>query len=257
MLDTAISVATPEGIEFDLVPSGPLARILAYAIDFLIRAVVLLVLAFVLQGLGAFGSGIILICFFLLEWLYPVVFEASKGSTPGKYWMHLKVVLDDGTPITLSSSMLRNLLRTADFLPLFYLTGLCLMATNNRHKRLGDLAAAAMVVQVPSASVRPIPAMVKPVPAGFAMTADERQAIIQFSLRIPVLSAARQTEIAMHLVPLVGGPKEEASLRLQQIASDLLGQAVTVKSTAIKSSEIANNNDAMSKKAVSTPKDRD
>ena len=59
-----------------------------------------------------------MILLFALEWLYPVVFELTpSGATPGKRVFGLRVVMDNGLPVTPAASMTRNLLRAADFLP--------------------------------------------------------------------------------------------------------------------------------------------
>ena len=88
-----------------------------------------------------------LILFFALEWLYPVAFELSRwGATPGKRVMGLKVVMDSGLPITPAASFTRNLLRVADFLPMLYGFALASMLIRKDFKRLGDIAAATLVV---------------------------------------------------------------------------------------------------------------
>ena len=52
-----------------------------------------------------------LIIAFLLEWGYPVYFELTDGATPGKRLLSLRVVQHDGSPLTLSAALLRNLVR--------------------------------------------------------------------------------------------------------------------------------------------------
>ena len=53
-----------------------------------------------------------------------VLFEVlNQGRSPGKQWMGLRVVQDDGTPIGWSASLLRNLLRFVDLLPFGYFLG--------------------------------------------------------------------------------------------------------------------------------------
>ena len=75
MLDTARRVATPEGVEITLRVAGPVPRALAYTLDLLIRGAVMFALMIALSTLGNFGSAIMLLAAFLLEWLYPVFFE--------------------------------------------------------------------------------------------------------------------------------------------------------------------------------------
>ena len=97
-------------------------------------------------ALAGLGQGLMLLGFFLLEWFYPVFFELRSGATPGKRAMGLRVVHDDGTPVGAVASVIRNLLRVADFLPLFYAAGLVSCLVDRDFRRLGDLAAGTLVV---------------------------------------------------------------------------------------------------------------
>ena len=105
-LDTLQSVELAEGVEIRLRMAGPILRAGAYLIDLLIRGSVLLVGGFLLSLAGvAIGgrvaSGLMLLAWFLMDWLYPVVFEAGKrGATPGKRLLGLRVVQASGSPIT-------------------------------------------------------------------------------------------------------------------------------------------------------------
>ncbi len=226
MLDTLLSIETPEGIDFDLIPSGPVARILAYLSDFLIRGLVLFVIGIVLGSLGAFGAGIMLLCYFVLEWLYPVFFEVTRGATPGKKWMNLRVVQDDGTPITLSSSMLRNLLRSADILPFFYVFGLIAMLCNKSFKRLGDLAAETLVIQLAEPMPTTQNVKAEPIPPDFLLNPDQQKAVIQFTLRAEVLTQSRQAELA-DILGVALGPSPQRVARLQQMGAYLLGKTAS------------------------------
>ena len=59
-----------------------------------------------------------LILFFALEWFYPVAFELTpSGATPGKRAFGLKVVMDNGLPVTPAASLTRNLLRVGRLSP--------------------------------------------------------------------------------------------------------------------------------------------
>ena len=99
MLDTARSIATPEGIELTLRLAGPAPRAVAWVFDFFLRLIVLLVMYLFLIPLGGLGMGLWLIAWFLLEWLFPAACEVwFDGATPGKKIMGLQVVHDDGTP---------------------------------------------------------------------------------------------------------------------------------------------------------------
>jgi uncharacterized RDD family membrane protein YckC len=147
MLDTRSGIETPEGVMLELCPAGPVVRFSAFAIDFLIRGVVYMILIQVLSLTGGMGMGLIAITVFLLEWFYPVFFEVSLGgATPGKRAMGITVVEDSGLPVSFGASVTRNLLRVADFLPLLYGFGIASMLLTHNFKRLGDLAAGTQVV---------------------------------------------------------------------------------------------------------------
>jgi len=84
----------------------------------------------------------------LFSWGYYVFFEMLwNGQSPGKRWVGLRVIRADGTPITLSESLIRNLARLVDFLPAAYGVGIVTMFIDKQSRRLGDLAASTLVVQ--------------------------------------------------------------------------------------------------------------
>ncbi|AZZ89873.1 RDD family protein [Hahella sp. KA22] len=224
MLDTSIAIETPEGVDFDLTPAGPLSRALAYMADFLIRLGVVLACMIVLSIFGEAGIGISLIIYFVLEWFYPVLFEVYRAATPGKKWMNLIVVHDDGAPITFSSSLLRNLLRTADILPVFYALGLVSMMCNKQFKRLGDIAAGTVVVR--ARRVETLTALAEPGvrSPSVPLKPEEQKAIVQFAQRAGVLSQARRQELANILEPLHHEKDEAAVVNINQMANYLLGK---------------------------------
>ena len=66
----------------------------------------------------------------------------------------LKVVMDNGLPVTPAASLTRNLLRVADFLPFGYGFAIVSMLLRRDCKRLGDIAAATLVVHEPQATAQ-------------------------------------------------------------------------------------------------------
>ncbi|HEX8844998.1 MAG TPA: RDD family protein [Pyrinomonadaceae bacterium] len=79
--------------------------------------------------------------FILFEWLW-------NGQTPGKRWLKLRVIREDGRPITFWEAAVRNLLRIFDIQPIpFYSIGLICVFINNRDQRVGDLFAGSVVVR--------------------------------------------------------------------------------------------------------------
>ncbi len=219
-LDTTFLINTPEGIEIELAVAGPVARALAWATDFAIRIILYIAIIFATQPFvesqtlinnsGAFIAGFYSIVVFLLEWLYPTLIEAFYGATPGKRWLQLRVIQDDGTPVTLPSSVIRNFLRAVDFLPLFYATGLIAMVNNSAFKRLGDLAAGTLVIHAPIASSNTIFSHTEALPLPGGINADAKIAIVRFAERSSDLSVERQIELANLLSNLTGQTGEAA-----------------------------------------------
>ena len=218
MIDTLRHYETPEGIELKLPLAGPAVRASAWLIDFLIRAAIYLVVGWVLVWLGNVGRGLTLLLVFLLEWFYPVVFEATRGATPGKKVMGLLVCQDNGTPLSWSASLLRNLLRVVDFLPFMYGFGLLSTLLNRDFKRLGDLAAGTVVVYAPDKnSEKPLPEQ-KPLPPPYPLDLSEQQAITNFAERSSSFSDARASELAQLLTALTNAPAEQSTSRLYSYA---------------------------------------
>lgn len=227
MLDTTRRVATPEGIELTLHLAGPVPRALAWAIDLVLRLAVLFTVMLVTSRLGRAGAGIVLLTAFFLEWLLPACFEAMwHGQTPGKRAMRLRVLNDDGTPLRWPAALTRNLLRAADFLPFLYGVGLLTMLANRDFKRLGDLAAATVVVYDPEkrATARNL-AQATPVPPPVPLSLAEQRALLDLAERSGSLTPERLEELAELPTPLVGrldGPR--ATTRLLGIANYLAGR---------------------------------
>jgi uncharacterized RDD family membrane protein YckC len=224
-LDTLYQVETPEGIDLHADIAGPVPRALAYAIDVGLRTAALMILGIVFMFLpGYSGQGLLLLLMFLLEWFYPVLFEVYRnGQTPGKKWLGLAVVNDDLTPVLWSASLVRNLLRAVDFLPLAYLGGLCSMVLNGRFQRLGDLAAGTLVVHRPPARAAGTLPECKPRAPFAALALDDQIALIDFAQRHGEISAERQRELANILSEMTGQRDAAAVEHLRGIGAWLAG----------------------------------
>lgn len=225
-LDTVHRVATPEGIELSLRLAGPVPRALAWLLDFALRVGVFIAIATVAGYLGGFGTALVMITIFALEWLFPAFCEVHlEGATPGKRALGLMVVHDDGRPVRWGAALIRNLLRAVDFLPLFYAIGLVAMLCGRDFKRLGDIAARTTVIyrdtKRASATIAAVPAAQPAVP----LHASEQRAILDFAARVPQLTEERAAELAAIPARLVGGATGgDATRQLVAIANHLLGR---------------------------------
>src|SRR4029079_5904745 len=90
---------------------------------------------------------------FVIYFGYFTIFETVwSGQTPGKRWLRLRVIQEDGRPITFFSSLSRNLIRGADMMPIlvifpFYSIGIISVFASVRSQRLGDLVAGTVVIK--------------------------------------------------------------------------------------------------------------
>jgi uncharacterized RDD family membrane protein YckC len=223
-LDTRYQVETPEGIDLPLRPAGLMVRSLAFGIDLGIRGAILGVLFLVLAFLGQLGMGLGSLLLFAVSWWYMVLFEVlHQGRSPGKQWMGLRVIHDDGTPIGWSASLLRNLLRFVDLLPFGYCFGAISCLQHPTFKRLGDIAAGTLVVYSERPLARPQLPDALPRSSPIPLNLGEQRALLAFAERQAELSPARVNELAALLAqPLrISAPK--AVSELNGIARGLLG----------------------------------
>jgi uncharacterized RDD family membrane protein YckC len=148
-------VETPEQIELAYDIAGIGSRFLAAIIDsaLIILAEVALFLAVAqVAGMLQFAESVWLAIGatlgFVILWGYYIAFELTwNGQSPGKRLIGLRVVTEGGRPMTVLGSIIRNLIRIIDFLPLFYGIGVITMFIDERARRLGDLAAGTLVVR--------------------------------------------------------------------------------------------------------------
>ncbi|MBL8301030.1 MAG: RDD family protein [Rhodanobacteraceae bacterium] len=225
MVDTLTLVETPEGIALRLRAAGVLPRAAAWAIDFVLRMAVIWVFSILLVLLGDLGLALYLILLFALFWLYPVLFEVlNDGQTPGKRALGLRVVNANGTPVGWVPSIVRNLMRTVDMLPLFYGFGLVAGLIDRNSRRFGDMVADTLVVHLDNphghSSAPDVPAVQSPL----SLPAADQGAIVAFAERARQLTPERQQELANLLQPLTQARGAVAVQRLLGMASSFLGR---------------------------------
>jgi uncharacterized RDD family membrane protein YckC len=214
-LDTTVEIETPEHVLFTCSVAGPARRALAYLIDLLVRSAILFVIGAALSlaslgdaGLSGWKLGALLLLMFALEWGYYVACEAlMNGRSVGKRALGLRVVTQAGLPVSFGGSVLRNLLRAADFLPTGYAVGLLTMALDPRFRRLGDWAADTMVIFEERPRLRdPIrldppaqAAELDQLPTRLDLPGPVLEALELFLRRAPELQTLREDELASML----------------------------------------------------------
>jgi uncharacterized RDD family membrane protein YckC len=171
MADETLIIETPEHVELQFALATVGNRFLACAIDHFLQFITSLVTFIVARSLSGsvraaenaiFGDGggmnlwvaaIGILAAFVIFFGYFVIFETLwSGQTPGKRWMKLRVIQEDGRPIHFFAALTRNLLRFADMQPgIFYSIGLIAVFASDRAKRLGDYVANTVVIKERSA----------------------------------------------------------------------------------------------------------
>ncbi|MBO7381431.1 MAG: RDD family protein [Neisseriaceae bacterium] len=229
-IDTISSVISPEAVEIELRPAGVWVRSRAFLLDFVIRIGLalgaLFLMLWILPLTKGFSIGLYFIVIFIIYWLYPVLFEVFwHGQTPAKRVFGLRVVQDNGTPISFTQSLIRNLMRTADMLPMYYGLGMSVMLMHPQFKRLGDILSGSLVIYTDEPKIKinkqifnGITAIAPPI----ALTRNERLSLILFIERLPHLSVARQQELADELLRHSDIPANESIETLKSWAKFLI-----------------------------------
>jgi uncharacterized RDD family membrane protein YckC len=229
--DSSLGVLTPEGIEFALFPAGLPIRACAWGIDKLIQMLALVIIQ--LSGIFWKDLGGIWLQMLLalgVEWFYHCIFELFfRGQSLGKRIMGIRVVRDDGSPVNPGASLLRNLLRFADTFMFLNLIAFSSMAVSRGFKRLGDWAAGTLVVYTAKSLSAPrrLPGSwlgdFPPPAAAPALSAEEKQVILMFARRYPLLGAARGDDISGAYVRALGAGPSGASAYLLGLARKMTG----------------------------------
>jgi len=151
-----LQIDTPENVVFGYKVAGIGSRFMAALVDSLLIAILevlvyLLMLLVITKFMEAQWTSWLIAIYsliaFLFLWGFYIFFELLwNGQSPGKRWVGLRVVRTDGMPITLVESLVRNLIRLLDFMPIAYGVGVVTMFINSQSRRLGDLAAGTLVV---------------------------------------------------------------------------------------------------------------
>lgn len=153
-----LTIDTPEQTPLEFPLAGIGSRFVAMAADTAIQVIVGFVLGLAaILSVPAFRSigdraamwvfaGLIVV-FFVIYYGYFAFFEAIwNGQTPGKRFAQLRVMKDDGRPISPYDAIARNLMRIVDQLPFLYGIAILSVFFSKQNKRLGDFVAGTVVV---------------------------------------------------------------------------------------------------------------
>ncbi len=244
-----LTIETPEQIPLEFPLAGIGSRFLAMAVDMLFQFVffMLMIIAgmILFAGLtaiseraGLWGIAIFILVAFLVQFGYFAFFEALwNGQTPGKRYVHIRVIKETGRPITTYEAVTRNLMRIIDSIPA-YGVGILSMLLSSKNKRLGDFVAGTVVVHekplAEQAKVSWNPAAT-PAPTGYdvgQLTPEEFQLIETFLLRREQLGtdvrARMARQIADRVAEKLGISQEDrrqCELLLERLANEYRSRA--------------------------------
>jgi len=161
--EEVLVIETPERVPLHFALASTGNRFLACAFDhllqFLLMGAVALGLLWAGSWLGVFYDrlveapkwviAVLILAVFLVWSGYFALFEwAWNGQTPGKRWLRLRVIREDGRPVTFWEAAARNVLRIFDMMPFpFYSVGLVAVFVSRRDQRVGDMVAGTVVVR--------------------------------------------------------------------------------------------------------------
>jgi len=169
--EETLIIETPERVPLAFALASIGNRFLAVAIDHFIQYFVIFVVAWAFlsaadfdvagseksplefaQEMSKWTIALMIIILFLIFAGYFIFFEwLWNGQTPGKRLLKLRVIREDGRPITLWEALARNLLRIFDAVPGFvlpvYSVGLITIFLSGRDQRIGDMFAGTVVIR--------------------------------------------------------------------------------------------------------------
>src|SRR6266550_1509455 len=155
-------IETPERVPLHFALASIGNRFLACALDHAIQITTIILMALAFTLIAKYSDigdkltnapkwiyALLILIVFLIMFAYFAFFEwLWSGQTPGKRWLKLRVIREDGRPITFWEAAVRNLLRSFDMMPgVFYSIGLICVFASTRDQRIGDMLAGTVVVR--------------------------------------------------------------------------------------------------------------
>ncbi len=210
---------TPESVELEFILAGIGNRTQALIIDYVIwsLALFLVLLAWGLlfsqvpwlrsDPIRQWLAAIQILILFAVYIGYFVLFETWwRGQTPGKKYVKIRVIRDDGRNVGIQQSIIRSLLRPID--DILFL-GLILILFTSQEKRLGDWVAGTISIQEGQA-VSDKKIVLSPAATDLAdrlietgriasLTPDQFATIRKYLYRYPNLTPAAKTQVSDRL----------------------------------------------------------
>ncbi|MCO4821646.1 MAG: RDD family protein, partial [Flavobacteriaceae bacterium] len=154
-----LRINTTQNVNINFVAASVGERILAYAIDWLVKVAYIVVVYQIVfkilsvdqwvDGMDQWSKMAIYVSFLLPVIFYSLVFETLlDGQTPGKRILKIKVVKIDGYQASLSDFVVRWFFRIVDLNMLSGVIALISIITSSKNQRLGDMTAGTAVISL-------------------------------------------------------------------------------------------------------------
>ncbi len=211
-------IVTPEAVRLEFEGAGLGSRVPALLLDVLIQVAILVGATFFGAALASsFGSALpewvpvvaVTLLGFVVVWGYPVGCETlTRGRTPGKAALGLRVVTREGAPIRFRHAAIRGTLTLVDYLASAGAVAVISILVTKRQQRLGDLVAGTVVLRERTlgGSTSPVRFSVPAGAEGYAQTldagalpSDEYQRIRAYLLRAPSLRPDARARLSAEL----------------------------------------------------------
>jgi uncharacterized RDD family membrane protein YckC len=226
-LDKQLTVLTPENVQVQFRTAGLGSRAAAYIVDAVIIGIVNLFLTLLFfskdipqlwvnpMGVNKYLMAALVLLLFLINSGYFIIMEYYRGGqTIGKKITGIRVVQENGRPLTFLSAVIRNFFRLVDSLPFGYFLGVIVVFFHPLNKRIGDMAAGT-VIAYDSTKERlslkkniekelakrqeSLPAIDPSNDFKTPLNRSDWQLLAAFMERLPVLSPAKSEELGQQL----------------------------------------------------------
>ncbi len=167
-----------EAVAIELPVASVVSRVASRLIDIVVLAVLLALLALAATAASADVSGAVqrtvgLLCVIVVVVVFPAALETlTRGKSVGRYALGLRIVRDDGGPVTGRQALLRALTALVEFTVAFGGPSLICAVVTQRAKRLGDLAAGTYAISERHSVRLPPAPQAHPLLAAWARQAD-------------------------------------------------------------------------------------
>lgn len=206
-------IVTGEGVAVELPVATVAHRFASGAIDVFVNIVGFLFAGWVILTVtgeaseAVISTGMLIAVIVIFIGVPTTVETLTRGRTLGKLVLGLRVVRDDGGPITARHALVRALVGWVEIYLVFGVAALVTSLMTTRAKRLGDLAAGTFVVTERPRMRLPMPPPMPPELAGWAAGADTAGlpdglalAVRQFLVRAPSMTAVSRDELGRELL---------------------------------------------------------